>query len=104
MHSPNNDDWHALKRLIHHLYGMLDKRIYIYRTSPSTLHAFLDADWAGNKDDYTSTMGHVIFFGHTPLTWCSRKQNSLAWSSTEAEYRVVVDISLPQLNYFLYAT
>lgn len=31
-------------------------------------------------------MGHALFFGRTPLTWCSKKQTSLARSSTEAEY------------------
>lgn len=59
------------------------------RDSPSTLHAFTDAGWASNKDDYTSTMGHVIFLGCNPLTWCSKKQKGVARSSTEAEYRAI---------------
>lgn len=87
MHRPTNDHWSALKRLLRYL--SLDKGINIYRDSPPILHAFSDADWAGDRDDYTSTMGHVVFFGRTPITWCSKKQKSLARSSTEAEYRAV---------------
>lgn len=72
-----------------YLCGTLDKGIMIYRDSPLRLHAFSDADWAGDRDDYVSTMGHVVFLGRTPLTWCSKKQTSLARSSTKAEYRAV---------------
>lgn len=34
-------------------------------------------------------MGHVVFLGRTPITWSSKKQKSLALSSTEAEYKAV---------------
>ena len=89
MHKPTSDHWLALKRLLRYLCGTLDKGITIFRDSPLSLHAFSDADWAGDKDDYISTMGHVVFLGRTPLTWCSKKQKSIARSSTEAEYRAV---------------
>ena len=89
MHSPTTTHWAALKRLLRYLCGTLDKGLTIYRESPLTLHAFSDADWAGDRDDYISTMGHIIFLGRTPITWCSKKQKSLARSSTEAEYRAV---------------
>lgn len=38
-------------------------------------------------------MGHVVFLGRTPITWCSKKQKSLALSSTEAEYKAVASTS-----------
>lgn len=86
MKAPTTDHWLALKRLLRYLNGTKDQGLNIHRDSPSTLHAFADVDWAGNKDDYTSTMDHVIFLGHNPLTWCSKKQKGVARSSTEAEY------------------
>ena len=89
MASPTTEHWLALKRLLRYLNGSKDQGLTIHRESPSTLHAFTDADWAGNKDDYTSTMGHVIFLGRNPLTWCSKKQKGVARSSTEAEYRAI---------------
>ena len=42
-----------------------------------------------NKDDYTSTMGQVVFLGRTTITWSSKKQRFLSQSSTEAEYKAV---------------
>lgn len=89
MHYPTTTHWAALKRLIRYLCGTLDKGLTIYRESPLNLHAFSDADWAGDRDDYISTMGHIIFLGRTPITWCSKKQKSLSRSSTETEYRAV---------------
>ncbi|KAK0576361.1 hypothetical protein LWI29_016072 [Acer saccharum] len=48
-----------------------------------------DADWAGNKDDYSSTSAFVVYLGCNPISWSSKKQNTIAQSSTEAEYRTV---------------
>ncbi|KAL6330019.1 hypothetical protein AAG906_039934 [Vitis piasezkii] len=55
MHQPTSDHWNAVKRLLRYLYGTLDHGITLRRTSPLALHAFSDSDWAGNKDDFTST-------------------------------------------------
>ena len=89
MQSLTLDHWHALKRLLRYVNGTKDQGLLLHRDSPPTLHGFVDADWAGNKDDYTSTMGHVIFLGRNPLTWCSKKQKGVARSSNEAEYRAI---------------
>ena len=62
MHRPTSDHWAALKRLLRYLSGTLDHGFTIYRDSHPILHAFSDADWAGDKDDYMSTMGHIVFF------------------------------------------
>ncbi|KAJ9541873.1 hypothetical protein OSB04_028379 [Centaurea solstitialis] len=89
MHRPTSSHWAALKRLLRYLCGTMDKGINILKDSPLCLHAFSDADWGGDKDDYTSTMGYVVFLGKNPITWTSKKQRSVARSSTEAEYRAV---------------
>ncbi len=50
------------------------------------LVAYSDADWAGDKFDRKSTTGMIVqLFGNT-ITWTSRKQTTVALSSTESEY------------------
>ena len=51
-----------------------------------TLHAYTDADWTRNVDDQKSTSGSAFYMGPRLVSWFSRKQSSIASSTTEAEY------------------
>lgn len=55
MHRPTTDHWQAARRVLRYLAGTLTHGIYIHANSPISLHAFSDADWAGDTDDYVST-------------------------------------------------
>ncbi|GJW73031.1 retrovirus-related pol polyprotein from transposon TNT 1-94 [Tanacetum coccineum] len=50
------------------------------------LIAFADADHARCQDTRESTSGSAQFLGDRLVSWCSKKQKSIAISSTEAEY------------------
>ena len=49
----------------------------------------MDADWAGSIVNRRSTSGYCSFVGGNLVTWQSEKQNVVARSSAEAEFRVV---------------
>lgn len=55
------------------------------------LAAYSDADWAGCIDDRRSTGAFVIYLGNNPISWSSRKQRTVARSSTESEYKSLAD-------------
>jgi len=50
---------------------------------------FSDSDYAGCKVERRSTWGTGQLLGRTLVSWSSKKQNSFALSTTEAEYIVV---------------
>ena len=83
----------AAKRVLRYLAGTYISGIFLSRHSSLSLHAYSDADWGGNKDDYTSTGAYVVFFGQHPISWSAKKQTGIARSSTEAEYRAISAVS-----------
>lgn len=91
MHRPTEDHWQAAKRVLRYLAGTTTHGILLTKQQGPSLHAFSDADWAGDTDDYVSTNGYVIYLGNQPLSWSSKKQQGVSRSSTEAEYRAVAN-------------
>ena len=89
MHHQTSDHWISVMRILHYLCGTIDHGILLHRQSPLQLHAYSDADWAGNKDDFTSTKNFIIYLGRNTVSWSSKKQFTVARSSTEVEYRFV---------------
>ena len=55
--------------------------------------AYSDADWAGDQISRKSVTGYIIKLAGGPVSWVSRKQKTVALSSTEAEYMSLSDTS-----------
>lgn len=91
MHKPTTEHWQAVKRVLRYLSGTLNHGIFLRKQASPTLHAYSDADWAGDSDDYVSTNAYIIYMGSNPISWTSKKQQGVARSSTEAEYRAVAN-------------
>lgn len=91
MHRPTDIHWQAAKRILRYLAGSLSHGIFLNKQSLLHLHAFSDADWAGDTDDFVSTNAYIVYLGSTPIAWSSKKQTGVARSSTEAEYRSVAN-------------
>ncbi|KAG7536467.1 Integrase catalytic core [Arabidopsis suecica] len=87
MHMPTTDHWNAVKRVLRYLAGTPNHGIFLKKGNALSLHAYTDADWAGDTDDYVSTNGYIVYLGHHPISWSSKKQKGVVRSSTEAEYR-----------------
>ena len=68
MHQPTIEHWGVVKRLLRYLSGTLDHVIIHYCHSPLMIHAFSDADWACNKDDFTSIGTFIVYLGCNPIS------------------------------------
>ncbi|XP_019172664.1 PREDICTED: uncharacterized protein LOC109168065 [Ipomoea nil] len=93
MHSPTEDHWSLLKRVLRYVKGTQDYGLRLSPSSSTDLHAFSDSDWAGCPVDRKSTSGYAVFLGSNLISWLSRKQRTVARSSTEAEYKALADVS-----------
>ena len=91
MHSPQSTDWIRLKHLLRYLKGTVTHGLYFTSKFSTSLTTFSDADWAGDQHDRRSTSGFLIYFGNNLISWSSKKQPTVARSSTEAEYKVIAN-------------
>jgi hypothetical protein len=78
----------AAKRVLRYLAGTRNSGItYQCNGEPEIrICGWSDADFANNPQDRVSVSGYVFKLGEGAITWSSKKQNSVALSSTEAEY------------------
>ena len=66
---------------------MLNYGLFYAYGSDVEVCGYTDADWAGSATDQCSTSGFMFSLGSAAITWSSKKQPTIALSSTEAEYR-----------------
>ena len=76
----------ALKEVIRYLRGTTSYSLHFKRASKKELMGFSDSSHNVDDDDGKSTTGHIFYFGDSPITWCSQKQEIVALSSCEAEF------------------
>ncbi|XP_070662480.1 secreted RxLR effector protein 161-like [Malus domestica] len=92
MQQPMVAHYTAVKRILRYLKGTMTVGV-TYTRGDLHLKAFSDADWAGDPNDRRSTTGLVVFLGSNPISWSSKKQQTVSRSSTEAEYRALSSTS-----------
>ncbi|KAK9037261.1 hypothetical protein V6N11_022180 [Hibiscus sabdariffa] len=84
--NPKESHLKAVKRIFRYLQDTPSLGLWYPRDSTFDLHAYSDADYGGCKIDRKSTSGTCQFLGNMLISWFSKKQNSVALSTTEAEY------------------
>ena len=89
MHDPRESHLQAVYRVLHYLKGNPGKGILFKKNDNPTLQAYTDADYTGSVVDRRSTTGYCIFLGGNLETWRSKKQNVVARSSAESEFRAI---------------
>ena len=76
----------AVKRILRYLVFTPNLGLWYPKGSSFDLLGYSDSDYAGCKVDRKSTTGTCQFLGRSLVAWSSKKQNSVALSTAEAEY------------------
>jgi hypothetical protein len=61
----------------------------VVASSPTKLLAYSDVDWATCLDTRRSTTGNVIMLANGPIDWLSCRQQTVATSTSQAEYQAL---------------
>ncbi|KAG7554673.1 Reverse transcriptase RNA-dependent DNA polymerase [Arabidopsis suecica] len=89
MATPLVAHWEAALRLVRYLKGSPDQGILLRSDSPLTLTAYCDSDLSACPRTRRSLSAYVVFLGASPISWKTKKQETVSSSSAEAEYRAM---------------
>lgn len=85
--SPTDEHWNHLKRILRYLKGTREVGlVYRRHEDAEPLIGYADADWGNDGEDRRSISGFTFQIYGATVSWTTRKQNTVALSSTEAEY------------------
>ena len=83
----NESHWKAIKRTLRYLSGTTNHFLTLGgNTADPNIICFADADYGGDIDTGKSTSGYVCLLNDGTVSWFSKKQPTVACSTTEAEY------------------
>ncbi len=86
--NPGHRHMEAVKTILRYLKGSRERGITYGDLDQEDLllEGYSDSDWAGDRESRRSTSGFIFLLIGGPVSWCSKRQSTVALSSTEAEY------------------
>ncbi|KAI0494209.1 hypothetical protein KFK09_024340 [Dendrobium nobile] len=87
-HCPTMADFTPLKCLLRYVQGIATFGLPL-QPSSLQLTTYSDADWAGDTHYRKSLTGFCTYLGKSLISWCVKKQVTVAKLSIEAEYRAL---------------
>ena len=84
--------------MVRYLKGTPELGIWYDRSGDNTLIGYSDADWGGDRASRRSTTGYIFLLNGGPISWGTRRQPTVALSTTEAEYMALCTASQEALH------
>jgi hypothetical protein len=100
--NPSPQHLHLAKYVLSYLKGMADLCIRYDGMWGDGMHGYSDSSLGDHPDDYHSTSGYVYLLADGAISWSSRKQKTVAQSTTEAEYMALAEASNQATWYRIY--
>ncbi|GJQ75229.1 hypothetical protein Trydic_g9829 [Trypoxylus dichotomus] len=86
-----NEHWSAAARVLRYLKGTMNLGI-VYKTNKLDLRSYVDVDWGNSATDRRSYTGYYFILSGAAISWESKKQQTVALSTTQAEYMGLTEV------------
>lgn len=86
MAKPTTAHWLAAKGVVRYLAGTINFGLTFKGSAGLTVLGYCDSDYAADRDTRRSTTGFIFTLAGGAITWSSKRQATVAASTTEAEY------------------
>lgn len=84
--NPSHQHTEAVKTILRYLKGSRQRGITYGGQKKLPVEGYSDPDWAGDLESRKSTSCLIFMMNGGPVSWCSKRQPTVALSSAEAEY------------------
>ena len=91
--APRHDHWDVAIQVVRYLKGCPGQGILLRLDCDLSLSGWRDSDWASCPLTRRSLSGWLVFLGHSPISWKTKKQVIVSRSSTEVEYRSMAAVT-----------
>lgn len=85
--------WIAAKRILRYLKGTINIKLVFSNQCLESLTGYTDADYANDRDTRKSVTGYLFTKAGAAVSWNSKRQDTVALSTTEAEYMALATTS-----------
>ncbi|KAK2382604.1 secreted RxLR effector protein [Trifolium repens] len=88
---PGDSHWIAVKNILKYLRRTKDSFLKFGGQEELAVIGYINASFKTDKDDFKSQSGYVLYLNGGAVSWKSSKQETVADSTTEAEYIAASD-------------
>ncbi|XP_015159271.1 uncharacterized mitochondrial protein AtMg00810-like [Solanum tuberosum] len=87
MQDPREPHLRAAFHMLRYLKKDPTLGVFMSSSADFRVSAYCDSDWAACPDSRKSVTGYIVLLGDSPISWKSKKQETISLSSAEVKYR-----------------
>jgi len=96
-HNPGKLHWSAVKHVLAYIKGTLDYRITYSTDGELSPIGYINSNFARYKDIHCSTEGNIFIVAKGPVSWESKRQETVTLSMVEAKYMGFLRVAIQAL-------
>ncbi|MBW0513918.1 hypothetical protein O181_053633 [Austropuccinia psidii MF-1] len=93
LENPGVQHWNAFLHVLRYLKGTQDMGLVYSTDGTGGIKAYSDTNWGNCQQTRRLVTGYLATFNNSLILWKTRKQPSVSFSTAEAEYKAVCDLT-----------